>query len=160
MTHQTCKETFWCQEYDLQSPLQPALFQLQSSFWPPLLPAGPHLGMQPQQQELVLLRFSWLRPFYPAVPPLSIQALDSPVNWNPSPGNKSLVLCCSLSDLNKFFLHVPIMWQKTREVFQRWTISLFYCSYGEICQQLYKTWAQPSSEKQMNKKYNRHCCWK
>lgn len=84
MTHQSYKETFWYREYVLHSPLQPALSQLQSYFWPPLLPAGPHLGLQPQGQELVLVCCVFPHskcPFHPAVPLLSVQALQPLVNW-------------------------------------------------------------------------------
>lgn len=120
-------------------------------------------GLQLERQDLVLI-CCFLPcskcPFNPDVLLLSMETLHPPVNQIfPFPGD--LVSCCSLSNLNKFFLHVFVVWQKTSEASSKHEQSASSTAVkGRFANSCTKIRLKLSSERQMNKKCNRHCCWK
>lgn len=68
-------------------------------------------------------------------------------------GNETLVLCCSPSNLNKFFLHVLVVWQKTSEVSSKHVQSASSTPVkGRFDNSCTKIGLKLSSERQMNKK--------
>lgn len=140
MGNQSYKETFWCWDYVLHSPLQPDFSNSKTS-------SGHHCCLQVlwfgatetiPGAGLCFIPCSKL-PFNPGVLLLSMEASHPPVNQVfPSLGMRPWSCVAAYPTWTVLFACACCVTEEIRSIFQTWKIGLFHCSPGEVCQQLYK----------------------